>query len=184
VSVLQMRKLLDASPEPVPIVGGVRLRHIRLPGDIPAWLYLRERAFARQRPGVRAWTESDFAAEMSSKAGWTAERTWLAIDILESDADFSGGGEVIGAVTLADRAGAAAVVPVVHWLLVDPRYRQRGIGRWLMAKLEAAAWRAGHREVRLETHAGWVAAVRFYEALGYRPVESNEPGSRGDSSRP
>ena len=58
---------------------------------------------------------------------------------------------------------------MVHWLLVDPRWRRRGIGRLLMSHLELAAWDDGWREMQLETHAGWAAAVAFYQSMGYEP---------------
>lgn len=66
-------------------------------------------------------------------------------------------------------------MPVVHWLLVDPNYRRRGIGRLLMNCLERAAWDAGHRELQLETHAGWSAAVAFYQSIGYAPARDPSP---------
>ena len=86
---------------------------------------------------------------------------------------------VIGSVTLAirsylptvpnlDPAQPPAGKGVVHWLAVLPQQRRQGIGRLLMATLEAAAWDAGFRQVSLETHAAWGEAVEFYDALGYR----------------
>jgi ribosomal protein S18 acetylase RimI-like enzyme len=55
----------------------------------------------------------------------------------------------------------------VVWLMVDPDFRRRGIGRALLATLEASAWQSGERELVLETHADWSAAVRLYESFGY-----------------
>jgi len=94
---------------------------------------------------------------------------WLAVD------ERIGIAAVVGAVTLAIREGAARSVPVVHWLLVDPAWRRRGIGRLLMSHLERAAWDAGWREIELETHAGWIEAVAFYQSIGYAPVRERSP---------
>ena len=65
------------------------------------------------------------------------------------------------------RGNPPSARPAVHWLVVLPAARRQGVGRLLMSHLERAAWDAGHREVLLETHAQWQAAVQFYEALGY-----------------
>lgn len=142
------------------------MRTIELPGDLAAWLALRGRAVAWLKPAVRAWTADDFAAEMSGKPWWRAEWTWLAV------AGESGnvGPQLVGSVTLAVREGAVGAVPVVHWLLVDPRRRRRGIGRLLMAHLEQAAWDAGWREIQLETHANWTEAAAFYQSIGFTPL--------------
>jgi GNAT superfamily N-acetyltransferase len=100
---------------------------------------------------------------------WKPQWMWLA----EAETDPAGDQAqkpLVGSVTLAMRGEPDRAWPVVHWLMVHPRWRRRGIGRLLMAHLEAAAWEAGYCEVRLETHAGWEAAARFYETLGYRSI--------------
>jgi GNAT superfamily N-acetyltransferase len=54
--------------------------------------------------------------------------------------------------------------------MVSPEVRRRGVGRLLLATLEAAAWSQGERELTLETHADWSAALRLYEACGYARI--------------
>jgi GNAT superfamily N-acetyltransferase len=157
-SVLHLRKqLIDP---PVAVAAGVRVRTIAIPDDIDAWLALRERAMADLVPTVRQWGHHDFLAEMVWQPWWRAEWTWLAFDELH----------IVGAGTLAVREGRDSRVPVIHWLLVDPTWRRRGIGRVLVSHLERAAWHAGWREVQLETHAGWAEAVAFYHSIGYAPL--------------
>jgi GNAT superfamily N-acetyltransferase len=161
-SVLHLRKTLAERP----IFGGVveiGVRQIVVPEDVPGWLALRGRAVAWLKPAVRAWRAEDFAAEMSGKPWWRKDWTWLAAPI-----DLPG--QLVGSVTLAVREGEAGEVLVAHWLLVDPRWRRRGIGRLLMAHLEQAAWDAGWREIQLETHANWADAVAFYQSMGFEPV--------------
>jgi GNAT superfamily N-acetyltransferase len=104
---------------------------------------------------------------MQSKPWWRPEWTWLAIPLEKAIP--------IGAVTLALREGAHSTIPVVHWLLVDPAWRRRRIGRLLISHLELAAWNNGWREVELETHANWTAAVAFYQSIGYAPVRDRSP---------
>ena len=156
-------------------VAGIGVRPMRVPADVPAWLALRGRSTADLSPRPRPWTAADFAAEMLAKPWWHNDHTWLAtLDSPSSERAGSSAssvcGNVPGAVTLAVREGADRSVPIVHWLLVDPVWRRRGIGRLLVSHLERAAWDAGWREVQLETHAHWTAAVKLYHAMGYKPV--------------
>lgn len=167
ISVLHLRKELH---EPPAVIGidDVCVRSIAIPQDLTAWLAMRERATAELRPTVRHWTQADFFAEMVHKPWWRADRSWVA-------APTDAGDTIAGAVTLAMREGSAGSVPVVHWLIVDPAWRRRGVGRLLMSHLECAAWDAGWREVQLETHVGWMAAVAFYQSMGYAPLRAEPP---------
>jgi mycothiol synthase len=154
----------------VAAVEGVRLRTYAGPQDVPLWLELRHRAFARARLGVRQWDETDFEREFLSKPWWRPEHMWFA----EGQALISRSWSPVGTVTLALRGSGDAARPVVHWLAVLPAWRRRGVGRLLMSVLEARAWELGYREVWLETHAAWKEAVRLYRALGYREVSARE----------
>ena len=169
--VLHFRRHLSGPPDAVE-VAGIRVRSFGEAGDVAAWISLRERAMADESPRVRTWSEDVFFSEMQSKPWWRNDRTWVAIagDLRSPDAQ-----QIVGAVTLASRQGASATVPVVHWLLVDPASRRRGVGRLLMSQLERAAWDDGWREIELETHAGWQAAVAFYQSIGYAPVRERSP---------
>jgi GNAT superfamily N-acetyltransferase len=159
-TVLHLRKELIVPPVERP-VGGVDLRSMRMPDDINAWLDLRKRVSARLTPPVREWTSKDFAVEMLQKPWWRDDWSWVAMTNETS---------MTGCVTLGIRAGGSQSIAVVHWLLVDPCWRRRGVGRLLMSKLETAAWREGWPEVQLETHAGWTEAVAFYHSIGYAAV--------------
>jgi GNAT superfamily N-acetyltransferase len=165
-SVFHFRRQLFRPPDAAD-VPGISVRNIAVPADVSAWLALRDRAMADQIPLVRPWSDSDFFSEMQSKSWWRPERTWLACE--------SETASPIGAVTLALREGSASTIPVVHWLLVDPVWRRRGIGRLLVSHLELAAWNDGWREIELETHANWTAALAFYQSIGYAPVRDRPP---------
>jgi GNAT superfamily N-acetyltransferase len=164
--VLHFRKHLSRPPDAAE-VAGICIRNFGEASDSAAWISLRDRAMAGESPRVRTWSKDDFFSEMQSKPWWRSDRTWLAYP--------DGAEPLVGAVTLALREGAATTIPVVHWLLVDPEWRRRGVGRLLMSRLEHAAWQDGWCEIELETHAGWQAAVAFYQSIGYAPVRECSP---------
>lgn len=150
-------------------VPGINVRNIVLPHDVDAWLQLHDRATADLARRVRPWTRADFFTEMVQQTWWRADRMWIASATDDTVAD-DPPSEAIGAVTLAIRVGRRASVPVIHWLLVDPSWRRRGVARLLLTRLEQAAWDDGWRTVHLETHARWTAAVAFYQSVGYAPL--------------
>jgi GNAT superfamily N-acetyltransferase len=169
-TILQLRRRLDVRPT-ITSVAGVNVRHYQNDADISAWLELRHLAFARQRIGVRSWTAEDFRSEFTARWWWTPQRMWL---VEPSSSEFSIGNSsappLVGTVILALRGGEDQIEQVraaVHWLMVHPHWRRQQIGSLLIAHLEAAAWDAGYREIWLETHAAWEAAVKFYESRGY-----------------
>jgi len=165
VPIIHFRKQLAVPPVAVD-VPGIYLRQIQISNDIAPWLALRERTMESEMPRARPWSVADFHAEMTEKLWWREDRSWIA---KTDSADF------VGAVTLAIRSGEDGSTPVVHWLLVDPSFRRRGIATLLMQNLERAAWDDGHREVQLETHAGWQAAVAFYQSIGYAALRERSP---------
>lgn len=178
--VVQMVKTLRETAKPA-TVEGFELRSFEDQRDLAGWLALRQRAFAREKLGVRDWGETDFRQEFSSKPWWNPLHCWLietnqADPILQMpvlsnpDSASTANNQIVASVTLAMRKGESADRAVVHWLLVHPRYRSRGLARWLLGILEIQAWHLGHREVYLETHSAWEAATRFYLAAGYEPV--------------
>jgi GNAT superfamily N-acetyltransferase len=203
-SVLHFRRQLNGPPD-VADVAGIRVRNVLVPDDVPGWLQLRDRAMGGEIPRARSWSESDFNSEMLGKSWWRPQYTWVAIagdlrvagggegrdgcegqlvvsgELLGSGdrrspaIGASGADTIVGSVTLALREGHVATMPVVHWLLVDPLWRRRGVARLLMSHLELAAWNDGWREIELETHAGWASAVAFYQSIGYAPVRDHSP---------
>lgn len=54
---------------------------------------------------------------------------------------------------------------------VDPDWRQRGVGRTLVAAAEAWARAAGCREMASDTSPEYPVSPRAHEALGYRETE-------------
>ncbi len=79
-------------------------------------------------------------------------------------------GQMLGTVTLGERGVPERSQPSIHWLLVDPDHRRRGIGRLLVSAVEETCWQAGRPTLTLETLKSWTEAMAFYEALGYEPI--------------
>ena len=150
------------------MISNIRIRCYSGESDIFPFLELRHSAFARQRVGVRKWSREDFHSEFAGSWWWRPDHMWLAetLDVASADSQQH---PLVGSVTLAMRGQPGDARPVIHWLMVLPTYRRRGIGRLLIAHLERAAWDAGHRTIWLETHADWEAAAKFYDSLGYHP---------------
>ncbi len=168
-SVLQLCRCLSAPPE-CPPLPRIQVRHFAGDADIGPWLDVRHQAFARQRIGVRQWSHHDFLDEFVRRWWWRPDHMWMA-EAPATQSALSAQPKLVGSVTLAMRGRPDDARPVVHWLMVLPPYRRRGIGRLLMAHLERAAWNTGQRKIYLETHAAWTAATKFYEALGYAPEQ-------------
>jgi ribosomal protein S18 acetylase RimI-like enzyme len=57
-------------------------------------------------------------------------------------------------------------------MYVEPTYRGRGLGRRVLADLEARARRDGYAVVRLETGSAQPEAIHLYESVGYRRIEN------------
>jgi GNAT superfamily N-acetyltransferase len=159
--ILQLGRRLAVRPVVV-VPPGLKLRTFAGEDDVQVWLKLREQAFAGEGLAVRRWNDADFRREFLSKAWWWKHHSWFAEDPSSL--------ETVGTITLGLRGSGAAAIPVVHWLAVLPAWRRRGVARSLLSLLEARAWDLGYRQVRLETHAAWQSAVRFYKVFGYTEV--------------
>jgi len=69
-------------------------------------------------------------------------------------------------------AGLVVLLPGPNYLLLDniavsPSRQRLGLGRRLLAFVEAEALRRGYREVRLYTHQTMVENQRLYASIGY-----------------
>lgn len=62
----------------------------------------------------------------------------------------------------------------VHLLIIFPQYQGRQLGSAVMDRLHREAEREGESRVTLSSFTGNQGAVRFYERLGYKVVESDQ----------
>jgi GNAT superfamily N-acetyltransferase len=70
-----------------------------------------------------------------------------------------------GAIRLLDATTAEA-----KRMYVEPAYRGRGVGRAVLANLEAAAREMGVQHLVLETGVHQVAAIALYRRAGFTPI--------------
>ena len=82
-----------------------------------------------------------------------------------------GAGRAVAHAALRDLGGEWEVKRVI----VDSTERGRGLGRVLMAEVEAVARAAGAPRLILQTGDRQPEAVRLYERVGYRPIPTYEP---------
>lgn len=154
-------------------IKGFAIRNIRLPGDVAPWLSLRGAAFEDVRPRPGRWTPGDFDRELCRHRALESVQTWVAeptepAEMTEMTENERNPGRILaGSVSLRTWTRDGRQTARVHWLLVHPRFRRCGLGAGLMATLENACWDAGIRQISLETHRDWTAAVAFYRRLGY-----------------
>lgn len=87
---------------------------------------------------------------------------WRAYFIAEGPAGCVLGGAGIG------ELGGYPDCAELQKIYVAPGAQRRGLGRALMARAESRAKELGYRRLYLETHSALAAAIRMYEALGYR----------------
>jgi GNAT superfamily N-acetyltransferase len=128
----------------IPVVGQMRWRewgHPPEPQDLDWWVEVARREAGRKRLPV----------------------TWVALDAR---------GEALGAVGLAeyDIDERRDRSPWLIGMIVRANLRRRGVGRRLVARLEAWAREHGYRQL-------WVAtgpAAGFYQRCGWEPVETLE----------
>ena len=82
--------------------------------------------------------------------------------------EVDGVGVACGGIRRCDEA--AANVGEIKRMYVDPAHRGKGLGRLLLAALEAEAWRLGYERLWLETGTGQPEAMRLYETAGWTPI--------------
>ena len=80
-------------------------------------------------------------------------------------------------------AGVIEIIPAKDHLLLEnlavaPAHQKRGLGRRLMARVEALARARGLKLVRLYTNKAFATNLDFYRRLGYA-IEREEPFKEG-----
>jgi ribosomal protein S18 acetylase RimI-like enzyme len=138
------------------------------PADLPAVLELDRALFA-----------FDARFDDTLDAGWTgaaAGRTFFEQRCSRAEgaawvAEGAGGllGYLCGALMEAEDYRTVRTLAEVECMYVHPDARGTGVGRTLAEAFIAWAKAAGAERLRVVASAGNTAAVRFYEALDFRP---------------
>lgn len=89
---------------------------------------------------------------------------------------------IVGAVAINGQE-AETVGARLRWLIVEPEYQGRGLGKRLIQEAVAFCRRARFRRVWLTTFAGLDAARRLYERQGFRILEEQEDAHWGKTVR-
>jgi putative acetyltransferase len=134
---------------------------------------------------IRSWQESDrhFAAEVIGKVlaeyGLQWEPTGADRDVLEiEDYYLKTGGEFWVVELQGQIVGTAAYYPItkgnraveIRKMYLLPSIRGRGVGKFLLEKLESAIAAKGFKEIWIETASVLKEAVNLYESNGYQPL--------------
>jgi GNAT superfamily N-acetyltransferase len=174
--ILRLSRVLTERPDPAKAApqatGHFRCRNYEGPQDIAAWLQVRREALAHLHQTGREWTAADFHREFLQQPWWEPQRMWFALPATGEEQPQPSASVPMGTVCLAVRQSGGVPRAVLGWLLVRPAWQRRGVGRLLLSLAEQAAWDAGARQVHLETHAAWHAAVAFYRRAGYAPADA------------
>src|SRR4051795_7475540 len=78
-------------------------------------------------------------------------------------------GDAIGCGGIRSLGDATAELKRMY---VSPQARGRGVGKWLLARLEAEARGLGYKRLRLDTAGPLTEAQALYESAGYRQIEN------------
>ena len=113
-------------------------------------LYAKEYEFDYTFEGYVAATLGHFQVSLDS----ARERLWLA-EVAH---------RIVGSIGIVKHTDEKAQL---RWLLVDPGFRGRGIGSWLVQEAIGFAKDAGYRSIFLDTVKELVPAALLYRAAGF-----------------
>jgi mycothiol synthase len=161
---IQMRRSLRDTPDPVPPVPGIQIRAYQGTADDAELLRVNNAAFV-QHPEQGGWTGIELA-ERRSEPWFDPAGLFLAFGTSDSDQ----AGRLLGfhwTKVHLDRAGLGEV----YVIGVDPSAQGRGLGQTLTAigiqSLARRLARSADPTVMLYVESNNVAAVRTYERLGF-----------------
>lgn len=151
-----------------------------LPEDIPGLVRLYEETVDHLESHVNypGWRKGIYPCAIQAEEG-VREKT---LCVAEAN------GRIIGSAILNEKQEAPYMeagweiaaepheVMVIHTFLVHPDCRQEGLGRRLLTFAEEQAVKEGKKAIRLDVYEKNAPAIRLYERLGYRFVETVDMG--------
>jgi len=90
-------------------------------------------------------------------------------------------GEIEGKIVASVMGGYDGHRGWVYYLGVDPDYQRQGFGREIMEEVEKLILAKGCPKINLQIRTDNLAAIRFYESIGYKLDEVVSMGKRLES---
>ena len=69
----------------------------------------------------------------------------------------------------------------INYLAVNPRYRHRGIGRYMMEAAEDYLRALGCPKINLQVRSSNTGVIEFYNRIGFKPDDAVSLGKRLES---
>ena len=151
---LRMRRPLDGQWPALSVPEGFDLRPLQ-PGEDLAWVQLKNACFLED--GGEVWTVDHFQREFVDSPVFDLNRMFVA----------TAGDKLAGTTSAWEWDYGWGVVGLIHWVGVDPQYRDQGLGEALMVRALDELVVRGYADAWLATSRERQAAVRLYERLGF-----------------
>ena len=157
--VLRMSVELSATELPLDLPEGCSFRTYR-PGDEHHWIRLFDLVFRDLLGSFRPWTHEQFRVQFLDRPVFQAERLFF---LCQED-------RPVGSITAwtGDEEGRA--VGIVHWVMLDPELRGKGLGRPMMVQCMNRLREEGWPEAFLTTRANLNMAILLYERMGFKTL--------------
>ena len=130
------------------------------PGDGPAFVSIKNAAFAGEAAGGRDWTDTDFEKEYLASSHFTADRVLFA----------EYGGSLVGTTTAWTSEYEGREIGLIHWVGVVPEHRGQGLGWMLNVAALHKLKQLEYSDCVLSTNESLASAVRLYKRLGFQVV--------------
>lgn len=146
--------------------------------DEVAALYDALNDYLESHTNYPGWKKDIYPIREDAEQGIREENLWVAIE----------DGRIAGTVILNHQPEEAYQtvdwhnsflyqdIFVVHTLAIHPQFMKRGIGRALLEFAEAYARQQNIKEIRLDVYEKNVPAIRLYESMGFRYVDTVDLG--------
>jgi GNAT superfamily N-acetyltransferase len=144
----------------------VVIRRELWPGDVDAIVELHDRIY-RAEYGVdgRMATRIREGLDEAVARGWPHDKALGDVWLVDVD------GRLGGSLALVVES---ASIGRVHWFVLEPELRGRGLGRRLVGELVAEARAKVLEKLRLETFSALKAAAAIYKSVGFQVVSQQE----------
>lgn len=151
---LRMRRSLDLPLPPLEIPEGFTLRSLQS-GEEGEWIRLKNACFCEE--GAKDWTIDDFHREFTKDPFFDFGRIFVALE----------GDRMTGTTSAWEIDFGEGPVGLIHWVGVEPAYRQRGLGKALTVRALDELTTRVYQDAWLNTSRDRSAAVGLYERMEF-----------------